>query len=132
MLLVDGNGIPLTAMITSASHHEVTLIEKLIDGRITRRKPKRLLYDLAADSDPLRSRLKARRIELICPHRANRKRAPTQDGRAMRRYKRRYRVERTISWLFNFRRLVVRYEHKPELFLSFVQLASLITILRGF
>ncbi len=132
MLLIDGNGTPLAAMTSSASRHEVTLIEELIEGRITRRKPKRLLYDLAADSDPLRSRLKAKRIELICPHRTNRKRAPTQDGRAMRRYKRRYKVERTISWLLANRRLMVRHERYAHLFLGFVQLACLFTTIQRF
>lgn len=73
-------------------------------------KPQRLIADRAYDSDPLRRQLQARGIELICPHRKNRRKAPTQDGRALRRYRRRWKVERTFAWLGNFRRLVVRYE----------------------
>jgi hypothetical protein len=38
--------------------------------------------DKAYDSDPLRKRLQQRGIELICPHKKNRVRPPTQDGRA--------------------------------------------------
>lgn len=132
MVLVDGEGTPLGADIASASQAEVKLIERLITKRTSRRRPRRLLYDRAADSDPLRRRLKTRQIELICPHRKNRQRTPTQDGRRLRRYKKRWKVERTISWLFNFRRLTVRYEHYDHLFLGFIQLACFYTILRGF
>ena len=132
MVLVDGHGTPLAAEIASASPAEVNLIEPLLQKRILRRKPRRLLYDRAADSDPLRARLARRGIELICPHRKNRKRPPTQDGRPLRRYARRWKVERSISWLFNFRRLVVRYEHHSHLFHGLVQLACLFTILQRF
>ena len=88
--------------------------------------------DRAAGSDPLRKRLAARRIELICPHRKNRQRPPTQDGRKLRRHKRRWRVERTISWLFNCRHLTVHYEYGNHVCADFVQLACLYTILKGF
>lgn len=132
MVLIDGHGTPTAAEIASASPAEVTLIEPLLDKRVLRRKPPRLIYDKAADSDPLRARLAKRGIELICPHRKSRKRPKTQDGRALRRYKRRWKVERSISWLFNFRRVVVRYEHHAHLFHGFVQLACLYTILQRF
>ena len=50
----------------------------------------------------------------------------------MRRYKRRYKVERSLSWLYNCRRLITRWEYYAELFQSFVHLACLLTILKGF
>jgi hypothetical protein len=78
-------------------------------------KPRRLIYDKAADSDALRLRLKKRGIELICPHRSNRKRPMLQDGRSLRRYRRRWTIERTVAWLGNFRRLVVRYEQVQDI-----------------
>jgi transposase len=132
MVLVDAHGTPLAADIHSASHHDVKLIEPLLEHRQLRRRPKRLIYDTAADSDPLRARLKARGIELISPHRSNRKRAKTQDGRPLRRYKRRWKIERTNSWLQNFRRLVVRYEHRADLFQGLVSLACLYITLQKF
>jgi len=132
MILTDGHGTPLAADVASASPAEVTRIEPLLGKRVLRRKPKRLIYDKAADSDRLRKRLAKRGVELICPHRKNRRRPKTQDGRTLRRYKRRWKVERSIAWLFNFRRLVVRYEHHAHLFHGFVQLACLYTILRRF
>ena len=132
MLLIDSKGTPLAADIASASEAEVNLIEPLLDRSVGQYLPDRLLYDRAADSDPLRARLAQDRIELICPHRKNRKRPATQDGRALRRWKRRYRVERSISWLFNCRRLLVRHEYWSHLFAGFVQLACLFTILKRF
>jgi transposase len=131
MLLTDGEGTPLAATLAGADRAEVNRIEPLVDSRVCRRKPKRLIYDRAGDSDPLRKRLKTQRIELISPHRKNRKRPPTQDGRALRRYKRRYRIERSISWLTSLRRIATRYERYPHLFLAFVQLGCLYTVLKG-
>lgn len=132
MLLVAADGLPWGAGIHSASPHEVNLIEPLLETRCLRKLPRHLLYDLAADSDPLRTRLRQRHIQLICPHRAKRVKPPTQDGRRFRRYKRRWKIERSISWLQTFRRLVVRYEYHAHLFLGFIQLACLLILLRRF
>ena len=79
MVLVDGAGLPLAIDVDSASPAEVTLIEPLLDQAVTPYVPGRLIYDRAADSDPLRERLAAREIELICPHRRGRVRPTTQD-----------------------------------------------------
>jgi transposase len=132
MVLADGRGLPLGAEVASASPHEVTLIEPLVERRVLRKKPRRLIYDLAGDSDPLRKRLARRGIELVCPHRKNRKKPPTQDGRKLRRFRRRWRIERSIGWLQNFRRLVTRYEYYAHLFHGFVQLACLMVVMRRF
>jgi transposase len=132
MVLVDGNGLPLAVDINAASPAEVTLIEPLLDQAVTPHVPNRLIYDRAADSDSLRERLADRGIELICPHRRGRVRPATQDGRPLRRYRKRWIVERTISWLHAFRRLVTRYEFYARLFHSFAKLACLIIVLRRF
>ncbi len=94
-------------------------------------KPRGLLYDKAADADWLREHLQACGIDLICPHRENRKKPSLQDGRSLRRYERRYRIERTFNWLQNCRRLITRWEHYSDLFEGFVQLACLYTIIKG-
>lgn len=95
-----------------------------------RQKPERLIADKAYDSDALRTRLKQRGIELIVPHRRGRRRTATQDGRKLRRYRRRWKVERTFSWFANFRRLVVRWEHSLTMFLAFFHVACLLITLR--
>jgi transposase len=132
MLLVDGNGLPLAVDVDSASPAEVSLIEPLLDQAATGQVPDRLIYDRAADSDPLPERLASRGIELICPHRSSRVKPATQDGRPLRRFRKRWIVERTVSWLQAFRRLVTRYEFYALLFHSFAKLACLMILLRRF
>ena len=132
MIMTDGEGLPLSAFTLSANQAEVNAIETLVDDRILDKKSERLLYDKAADADWLRTNLEARGIELICPHRSNRKKPALQDGRSLRRYKKRYKVERTIAWLFNNRRLAIRWEYYPELFEGFLHLACLYTVMNRF
>jgi transposase len=66
---------------------------------------------------------------MISPNRCNRKQK-TQDGRPLRSYRRRWKVERIFAWLQNYRRLVTRWEYKIENFLGFVHLACLLMLLR--
>jgi transposase len=88
-----------------------------------------VIADKAHDSDRLRARLKPRGIDLIVPHRRNRKKPKPQDGRKLRRYRRRWKVERTFAWFGNFRRLVVRWERYLEVYLAFFHLACLLITL---
>jgi transposase len=131
MLLTDGQGLPLAVDVASARPHEVALIEPLIRRCPLRNRLRRLLYDRAADSQALRKRLAQRGIELICPDRSC-NRTKRQDLRKLRRHRRRWRVERTISWLRSYRRLVTRYDQLIQIFLGFVQLACLMIVLRRF
>lgn len=89
-----------------------------------------MIADKAYDSDPLRARLKRRGIELIVPHKANRVRPATQDGRKLRRYRRRWTVERTMAWLGNCRRLVTRWDRLSIIYQAFFNIACLMIILR--
>ena len=138
MVVADGEGIPLGIQLSSASPHEVKLIESTLAkvrvpktgrGR-PKTKLKRLIYDKAADSDALRLRLKRRGVDLIAPHRDNRVKPPLQDGRKLRRYKRRWKIERTISWIQDFRRLVVRYDREITMFTAFTQIACAMIAIR--
>ena len=96
---------------------------------MTERQPDRIIADRGYDARHLWEAMKARGVDLIAPHlrtRVNR----YQDGRKLRRYRRRWIVERTNAWLFNFRRLVVRYERKLETFRGFLHLACALIALR--
>jgi transposase len=90
----------------------------------------RVIADKAYDSDPLRERLARRGIALIAPHRSNRKKPATQDGRALRRYRRRWIVERTNAWRGNFRRLVVRYDRSLTIYRAFFHIACFMIVLQ--
>jgi transposase len=131
MALADASGLPLCVCAASASPHEVTLVEETRDGRFVFEKPERLIGDRAYDSDPLDAQLREEGIEMIAPHRRNRRKKPkTQDGRRLRRYKRRWKIERLFAWLGNFRRLVIRYERRAENYLGFVRLGCIVILLR--
>ena len=91
-----------------------------------------LIADRAHDSDPLGERLKQSKWDLICPHRKSRKRAKTQDGRKLRRYRRRWTIERTIAWLGNLRRLLVRHEFYATMYDAFMHLACAMICIRRF
>jgi transposase len=90
-----------------------------------------MIGDAAYDSDPLDQRLEEEHgIHLIAPHKINRSRKQTQDGRELRRYCRRWKIERLFAWLHNFRRLVTRWEYHEANFLAMVQLGCLVILLR--
>ena len=140
MVLVDGAGTPLGALLDSASPSEVKLLEQTLDTIAVRRtgqpgrphkRPDRLIADRGYDSNPLREALKRRGIEPIIPARSNNRKATDQDGRKLRRYKRRWIVERTFAWLGHFRRLITRHERLIETYSGFFHIAcALLTLKR--
>ena len=126
--MVDASGLPLAVHTSSASPAEVRLVHDTLDASFGLDFPQRLIGDKAYDSDGLDQDLALLGIEMIAPNRSNR--GKTQDGRPLRRYKRRWQVERTIAWLQSFRRVRTRDEYKALHFLGFVQLACIILLLR--
>jgi transposase len=98
--------------------------------RISDQAPERLIGDRAYDADPLDEALAQRGICMIAPHRRGRTRPKTQDGRPLRRCRRRWKVERLFAWLGNFRRLVVRYERHALNYLGFVHWGCVLILLR--
>jgi transposase len=130
MVVADFNGLPVAANTNSASPHEVTLVRDVLAQGFTTKQPQRLIGDLAYDSDPLDEELKASGIEMIAPHKSNRVKAPTQDGRALRRYRRRWKIERLNAWLQNFRRIATRFDYHAENYLGFVHLGCIKILLR--
>jgi transposase len=98
--------------------------------------PSRVIGDKAYDSIELDRTLAKRGIDLITPERRRSTLRKTsgrrQDGRKLRRYRRRWKVERLFAWLFAQRRLVTRYERKASNFLAFAQLACIRILVRNF
>lgn len=131
MAIADRAGLPIAATIASASPHEVTLVPQTLNASFLSENPACLIGDAAYDSDPLDHALAAVDITLIAPHRGNRVNI-TQDGRPLRRYKRRWKIERLFAWLQNSRRLVTRYERRAANFAGFLHLACAMILLRAF
>lgn len=93
--------------------------------------PPRLIGDKAWDSSKhARALAEERNIELIAPVKSIGKRK--QDGRSLRRYKRRWKVERLFAWLKRFRRIGTRWERKSSNYLGFLHLACAVILVRHF
>ena len=130
MAVADSNGLPISVYTASASPHEVRLVEETLAEVFTDEQPERLIGDRAYDSDPLDEELRQQGIEMIAPHKTNRVKPATQDGRVLRRYKRRWKVERLFAWLQNFRRIATRFDYKVENYLGFIHLGCILILLR--
>jgi transposase len=130
MAICDRHGLPLAVHVASASPYEPHLVPATLDARFLPELPTRLIGDRGYDSDALDATLRDRyHIEMIAAHRRGR-RTPTQDGRPLRRTRRRWKIERLFAWLHNSRRLVTRWEYHVENFLGMVQLACARILLR--
>jgi transposase len=132
MAIADASGLPIAIRTFGASTHEVKLVEETLNSRFIKTQPQRLIGDKAYDSDPLDNKLKKRKIDLIAPHKDNRKKKKTQDERKLRRYCKRWRIERLFAWIQNYRKCVTRYEVHAENYLGFIQLACIIILTKHF
>jgi len=121
MGITDAHGTPVALFVESASPAEVTLVEQTLRCRFTTALPERLIGDKAYDSNGLDARMALRGVRMISPNRTGTRR--TQDGRELRRYKRRWKIERTFAWLSFKRRLVTRYERYITNFEAFLHCA---------
>ena len=131
MVIADASGLPVALHTDFANPHEVKLVRATLNDIVTVGRPRRIIGDRAYDSDPLDEALAGQGIERVAPHRKNRKKAPTQDGRVLRRYKRRWKIERLFAWLNKFRKIIIRWEHCAERYTGLVYLAlSMILLLR--
>src|SRR5262249_35533516 len=104
MVLADGTGTPLGVCVEKESPSEVKLLVPTLDsvqikgrhGKPSRpTKPQRLIADRGYDSNAVRALLVKRQIEPLIPCSKNNTVATHQDGRKLRRYKRRWLIERT-------------------------------------
>ena len=129
MAVADSAGLPVAVCVESATPHEVTLVQQTLAEIFVAEPVERLIGDNAYDSDRLDRDLAETGVEMIAPHRSNRKNR-TQDGRPLRRYRRRWKIERLFAWLQNFRRLTVRWEHILANFLGMIHLACAVILLR--
>lgn len=119
MLMVDGEGVPIGYTLDSAQVSELVLAPTLLDRRLTKQTPDRLVADMGYDSNPFRAQCVERGMEPIVPAKSTNYSATHQDGRKLRRYAHRWIMERSFAWLNWFRRLIVRHEHHLEMYEAF-------------
>ena len=129
MAVADRHGLPVAVGIASGQRNEGKLVVETLNARFIDELPEKLIGDRAYDSDPLDAELAAMGVEMIAPNLSSRK-VQNQDRRKLRRYRRRWHIERLFAWMMRCRRLVTRYECKAENFLGFVQLACIVILSR--
>jgi transposase len=135
MLVVEHQGIPIGGQVASAQQAEVNLAEATLatvkvpraKGR-PRTRPKEVVADKGYDSGPLRRRLRRRGIKPCIPERRGKRPVPGRKA-DLSGYRHRWKVERTFSWLGNYRRLVVRYEWLAHVYWAFVLMAFILICL---
>jgi len=124
----SSQSVPLALTVASASPSATRMIEPTLD-KLTG-TPARIVMDKEFDSDKFRDRIAARGIDPIVPYRYWATQRRYDDKRKLRRYKKRWVIERLFAWLGNFRRLVVRYERKSRMYRAFVHVAFMLIALR--
>jgi transposase len=129
MAVADRHGLPVAVGIASGQRNEQKLVVETLKACFVEPPREKLIGDKAYDSDPLDAELAAMGVEMIAPNLATRA-IQSQDRRKLRRYRRRWHVERLFAWMMRCRRLVSRYECKAENFLGFVQLACIVILSR--
>jgi transposase len=129
MAVADRHGLPIAVWTSSGERHETQLVHDTLAARFVDEFPEKLIGDRAYDSDELDADLRDYGVEMIAPHNPKRK-TKTQDGRPLRRYRRRWHVERLFAWMLRFRRLVTRYECHARNFSAFTKLACIVILLR--
>ncbi|MGT2509196.1 IS5 family transposase [Cupriavidus basilensis] len=121
-ILVDANGIPVSAILTAANRNDVTQLLPLVDaippirgvrGRPLQ-KPKVIYADRGYDSELHRQKLRERGIKPVIAKRR------TEHGSGLGNF--RWMVERTHAWLHNFRRLRIRFERRADIHEAFLKL----------
>jgi len=120
-LIVDGQGTPLAIEHTGANVHDSEMAIALVDGippikqprGRPRKRPDEVLADRAYDAEQkIRKPLRQRKTEPLIAKRN------TRHGSGLGRF--RYVVEAAFDWLFNQRRLRVRYEKRDDIHQAFL------------
>jgi putative transposase len=125
-LLVDGTGVPLSLIVSGANRHDVKLLAETLDSIVIRRpKPtcrrrQNLCADKGYSGKPAAAIMRKRGY---IPH-VRQIGQETKPIRGRKQPARRWRVERTHSWLNRFRKLLVRHEKKAENYLGLLHCAS--------
>lgn len=125
-MLTDGSGVPVVAKTTAANRHDVTQILDLVNEvpaiagvpGAPRYRFDELYADRGYDSEPVREALREVGID---PYIAKRN---TEHGSGLGVY--RWVVERTLSWLHQFRRLRIRYERRLDIHQAFLTIGCIL------
>jgi transposase len=129
-LICDAAGVPLAVSLSGGNRNDVTQLIPLVDavpavpGKVgrPRRRPATLVADRGYDHDAYRRRLRRRGIRPLIARRR------TAHGSGLGRL--RWPVERSLAWLHQFRRLLVRFERRADMHEALLVLGCCLICLR--
>ena len=127
-VLTDGGGLPLAVVITGANVPDMRMLGERLDARVLR-PPAGTTQHARLDKgyDYLVTEREVRRRRYV-PH--IRRRGEEQRHCRRGERARRWVVERTHSWFNRFRKLLIRWEKKPQNYLALVQFAAMLIVWR--
>lgn len=126
---MDEHGVPLSIAVSGANRHDVTQLQRVLDGIViqrphpTARRPQHLCADKAYGGKPARQIMVDRNY---IPHVKQRgEEIATKKKRPASRA-RRWIVESCHSWFNRFRKILVRYEKKTANYVALLHVAAAI------
>ncbi len=133
-LLTEGHGVPIGLAIDGANRHDMKLLRETIESIVVERpepsdeQPQGMCLDKGYDYDEVRETL----TEFgFTAHIRSRGEEAKDVAREAGKRARRWVVERSHSWLNRFRRILVRWEKKPEHYLAFLHFACALIAFRA-
>jgi putative transposase len=120
-LLTEGSGIPIALVIDGANRHDVKLFQATLENiEISRPQPTEenqqgLCLDKGYDSQEVREIARAFGFTAHVRSRGEEKKALAKEAGLRAR---RWVVERTHSWMNRFRRVLIRWEKRPDTYLA--------------
>jgi IS5 family transposase len=132
-VVIDKSGLPLGMAAAAANVSEQHLLmPALNDVPVPVPDGTPVVADKGHDSDPLRDEMQAAGFAPVIPHRKSRVKPSRNDGRRLRRYRHRWLVERTNSWLHCYRALAVRWSYFSFMYVGLVYLSFIHMALQRF
>jgi transposase len=133
-LLTEGHGVPVGLAIEGANRHDMKLVRATLNSLVvarpqpTEQQPQGMCLDKGYDYDEVRAILTEFGFTAHIRSRSDEAKAVAREaGKKARRWV----VERSHSWLNRFRRILVRWEKKPEHFLAFLHFACALIAFRS-
>ena len=140
-LLTEGHGVPVGLAVDGANRHDMKLVRSTVETLVVERptptdeEPQGMCLDKGYDFDEVRAILQEFGFTAHIRSRGEEARALTAEaGKRARRWvvddRRERRRQRTHSWMNRFRRLLVRWDKKPEHYLAFLHFACALIAFR--
>ena len=136
-LRAEGDGRPITVVLTGGERHEQIALEAVLDQGAVRRpgrgrprlRPRAAAGDKGYSSPTARARMRRRHIRPVIPTRKDQPRQRNFDRAA---YRSRNKVERLINRLKQARRIATRYEKRGENYLAMIHIGMILLWMKPF